>query len=397
MKKVLILGASILQLPAIKKSKELGHYVICMDYDSSAIGFNYCDKYYVESTLDYDQVYKIAKQEQVDGLFTVASDRPLPIIAKVCRQLDLPGISEESASYVTNKYLMREQFNKFDVPCPKHFLVHTPEEIKQHLKNSNVPMVLKPINNSGSRGVNLLNPNDSDDLINKYIKDTFSNASDSNLIIEEYMVGPEYSVEGISINGEYQLITVTEKITTGPPYFVEMGHSQPALLDDKQVAEIEKVLNEAYKSLLIENSVSHAELIITDDGPKIVEVGSRLGGDNITSHLVPMSTGVNMTELVINQALGCDIKFNHSKNKASGIRYFNSHKGRISKIANVDEISEMSNIREVEISKNVGDDITDIVDSNSRIGYVIAEADNRDELEKVFNKVFDRLIIEIDS
>lgn len=124
------------------------------------------------------------------------------------------------------------------------------------------------------------------------------------LVVEEYMIGPEVSVETLTVNGECNVIQITDKITTGAPHFVEMGHTQPSQLPENTKQKVAQLAKLANRAIGIINGPSHTEIIVTNEGPKIVELGARLGGDCITMHLVPLSTGVDMVECCIKIALG---------------------------------------------------------------------------------------------
>lgn len=142
------------------------------------------------------------------------------------------------------------------------------------------------------------------------------------------MEGPEVSVETLSFDGHTHIIAITDKVTTGSPEFVEMGHSIPSQLSIDTKLQIEKVVIAAIKAVGINNGPSHTEIIITKDGPKVVELGARLGGDNITTHLVPFATGVDMVEACIEIAFGNNPVLNKRISMGSAIRYFKTKKVR---------------------------------------------------------------------
>lgn len=138
------------------------------------------------------------------------------------------------------------------------------------LCNQASKVIVKPADNSGSRGVDLLKNNDAESLKNAFeYSKSFSRTGES--VVEEYIEGSEVSVETMSIDGECHVIQITDKITTGVPYFVEMGHSQPSMLSEKIKGEIAEVAKAANKALGISNGPSHTEIKVTKDGPKIVE------------------------------------------------------------------------------------------------------------------------------
>ena len=211
------------------------------------------------------------------------------------------------------------------------------------------------------------------------------------------MQGPEVSVETISYKGICHVIQVTDKITTGVPYFVEMGHSQPSSLDKETIEKIKKVAINANKAIGIENGPSHTEIKVTKDGPKVVELGARLGGDNITTHLVPYSTGVNMVEASINIALGQEINIRKKFEKASAARYKKCDIGKIIKITGVKEAEEVNGIKNVEIVHGLGEQSREIKSSNDRVAYVISQNDNISNATKSCEKALEMIKIEVEK
>lgn len=394
-KKLMILGASILQVPAILKAKEMGIEVIAVDMNKNAIGFGAADICLDISTIDIKNIVTAAKNHKIDGIITLASDMPVRSVAAVAKELGLAGISVETAWKATNKALMRQCLKEHKVPIPKFFTVKNMEQYKQAVSSINGPFIVKPADNSGSRGVIMVNKSDDIESINyalEYSK-RFSRCGD--IVVEEYMKGPEVSVETISIDGSVYVIQITDKLTTGAPYFVETGHSQPSRLSSHIKDKIKEVAISAVNAIGIINGPSHTEIIVTDEGPKIVELGARLGGDNIASHLVPLSTGLDLVECSIKIALGlkADIAIKH--NCGSAIKYFVLAKGRITDISGIEDAEQISGVKQISILRKVGDYVTDIKSSSDRIGFVIAQADNAESALSACEKAIKKVTIKL--
>ena len=398
MKTLMILGASILQLPAIEKAHKMGLNVIVADMNPRAIGFQVEGvKRVVISTINIPAILDVAKKNQIDGIMTLASDMPMRTVAAVAEELNLIGIDYDTAIKATNKAEMRKALVENSVPVPMFFQVNTREEFYnavQKIKNAGYHCIVKPVDNSGSRGIDLLKDFDKETLDRAYEYSKQSSRS-GGLMVEEFMEGPEVSVETLSINGECHVIQITDKLTTGAPYFVEMGHSQPSQLPKKIKEQISQVAIAANKAIGIKNGPSHTEIKVTKDGPKIVELGARLGGDNITTHLTPLSTGVDMVEACINIALGMSVDIDKKYDKGSAIRYFKQHSGTIEKINGVEDVRKQKGVVQLSIIHNVGEHITDVIDSGSRIGFVIADGKNADEAVKNCENACERLEVVI--
>lgn len=397
-KKLMILGASILQLPAIEKAKEMRLDVVVVDMNPDAIGFNVpgIEKEII-STIDIQTVISAAKRHRIDGIMTLATDMPMRTVAAVAKEMNLIGIDEETALKATNKAEMRKALQLNNVPIPKFYVVSNKDEYKEVVKQFDVPFIVKPADSSGSRGIFEVKDIHNEDLIVEAYEycHPFSRVGD--VVVEEYMEGPEVSVETLTVNGECHVIQITDKLTTGAPHYVEMGHSQPTMLSKEIAEQISKVAKAANKAIGIKNGPSHTEIIVTKEGPKIVELGARLGGDNITTHLVPLSTGVNMVECCIKIALGEIPDIKKKWNKGSAIRYFNQKPGCIKFIDGIEEAKKVPGIKQISIVHEVGENITEVTSSGSRIGFVIAQGVNVNDAIKFCENALKRINIKIEE
>lgn len=378
MKKIMILGASILQLPAIEKAIEMGYEVIAIDMNPNAVGFNVPGVVKeIISTIDTQAILEAAKKHQINGIMTLASDMPMQSVAVVGREMGLVGIDEDTALKATNKAFMRDALKKSGVPIPMYFRVKGIEEFKkavEQIRMFGYKCIVKPADNSGSRGVDLLKENADLDLAYKY---TVQYSRGGEIVVEEFMEGAEVSVETLAIDGEVSVIQITDKLTTGAPYFVEMGHSQPSQLDKEVQEKIKKIAIAANKAIGIKNGPSHTEIKVTKEGPKIVELGARLGGDCITTHLVPLSTGVDMVEQSIKIALGEKPNLTPHWNKGSAIRYIDTRTtGTVLEIEGVDETKNIPGVYQVSIVHGVGECIGEIKSSVDRVGFIITQAED---------------------
>ncbi len=400
MKKIMILGASILQLPAIEEAKKMGIDVIAVDMNPNAIGFNVEGvTKEVISTIDIDNVLLAAKTHRIDGIMTLASDIPMRTVAVVARELGLVGISEETALKATNKAIMRETFQTYGVPVPKFYRVKNKDEYLKaidYFKNKQIQCIVKPADNSGSRGVNLISDFTDDESVETSFEYSKQYSRDGEIIVEEYMKGPEVSVETLSVSGKCHIIQITDKLTTGEPYFVEMGHNEPSMLPRNIQKEIVKIACDAVNAIGIQNGPAHTEIKVTETGPKIVELGARLGGDNITSHLVPLSTGVNLVKCCIRVALGEEPDFNTKLEKASAIRYLEADAGILSSISGIEEAMEIDGVRQISMVYHEGEQVGEIRNSVDRVGFVIAQGETSRQAVEVCEQAIKKIKIEVE-
>ena len=368
-KTIMVIGASILQLPAIEKAKELGLKVVALDMNPEAVGFKVPGVIKeIISTVDIPAAIEAAKRHHIDGVMTLATDMPMRTVAAVAKVCGLVGISEDTAIKATDKSVMREVLLSEGVPVPAFYKVGNIKEFRLAIERIEGSFMLKPADSSGSRGILKIDARTDIGEAYEYAR-KFSRSGI--VLVEEYMKGPEVSVETLAMDGDVHVIQITDKMTTGAPHFVEMGHTQPTRLGC--VEEIKRVAIAANKAIGIENGPSHTEIIVTEAGPKIVEIGARLGGDCITTHLVPLSTGVNMVEACIKIALGEKPSISPVHSAGAAIRYFKQHAGVVKSIEGMHMAEQMPGVKQVCIVHGVGETIGNINDSGARMGFVIAE------------------------
>lgn len=300
MKKLAIIGASYLQEPIVKKAKQMGIYTICFAWADGATCAEICDKFYDISIIEKEQILEICKKEQIDGITTIASDTATLTVNYVASRMGLISNPDEYSEICTNKFKMRQCFMDADVPSPKFTLVD--DEGKYSIKGFRFPLIVKPTDRSGSRGVEkVLDPVQLESAIKRARKDSFEGKA----IIEEFVTGREISVEGISFEGNHTILQITDKVTTGAPFFVELGHHQPSSLSDEIKNKVKQIVLNALDALHIQYGASHSELKIDEDGNiRVIEIGARMGGDFIGSNLVQLSTGYDFVKGVIDVALG---------------------------------------------------------------------------------------------
>ncbi len=394
MKKILIIGASVLQLPAIWKAKEKGFYVGVADYNPKAVGIPYADEFFNVSTIDVDGVVALAQRFQPDGIMTLATDMPMRSIAAACKACNLPGIDFETAVRATDKGEMIKAFEAHGVEHPWFYIMESAEAFAGIKELVTFPCILKPTDNAGSRGVVLVQSMEELDAAYSYAHEESRGGA---VIVEEYLRGPEFSVEVMVVDGEPHILQVTDKLTTGAPHFVEMGHNQPSRQTPENVARIKDLASRAVRAIGIQSGPAHVELILTDKGPKMVELGARMGGDCITTHLVPLSTGIDMVGATIDLACGQKPDITPRYSKGAAIRYFKTAAGILTRVDGICEAERIPGVREINVVKEIGDKITEIGSSVDRVGFVIAQADTAEAAIAVCEEALNRIDVVIDA
>ncbi len=373
-KKIAIIGASYLQLPLIKKVQELGMEAHAFAWAADDIGEKEADFFYPISIVEKDQILEKCKEIGIDGICSIASDLAVGTINYVGNKMNLCANSMESTEISTNKAKMREAFWKNGDPSPIFLFVghDTPVDDIQ-LSDFSYPVIVKPVDRSGSRGVSLvMNRDELKEAVDRARKNGFL----KDILVEEFAKGKEFSVECISYRGKHTLLAITEKYTTEAPHYIEVGHLEPAGLDEELENKIKNTVFHALNTLKIENGASHTEIKIFEGQIKIIEIGARMGGDMIGSSLVPLSTGVDFVKAVVDIALGKepDLKRMPSP-RAAGIRF----------ILTDDDIKAYTKIKDKYAGNILEESIPEkiegeVSDSSERYGYYIFNGKKRDEL-----------------
>ena len=392
-KKMMILGASALQVPAIEKAKALGYRVILVDYDENAVGFALADEKLVVSTLDQEEVYRQALIYKPDVVITSTSDGPVRTAAYVNEKLGKrPDLSYENSLCATIKDKMRDRLKICGVPIPKYYVAGDYEAFSDAVDRLDGHCIVKPADNAGSRGVVLFECEVSRidreaqarrlaayaDQILELKKKTYeyskSNTRNGTVLVEEFMQGPEVSVEVMVVDGQPHILSITDKYITPPPYFVELAHCEPSRLDGKTQEKIRQVAVQAIKAIGIENAPAHVEIKVTKEGPKIVELAARLGGDFITSKLVPLSTGIDMVGTSVLLATGEKPDLMPKWQRGSAIHFLHAPEeteGVLAGITVPENLYGEEGVEEIVIYKKQGDAVCGTHSSNDRLGHVI--------------------------
>ena len=391
MKRILIVGASDFQLPAIIKAKEMGLYVGVADFNSNAVGIPYADEFFYVSTIDAEGIYQAAKEFVADGIVTLCTDMPMRAIAYACEQLGLKGLDIDSAVRATDKGVMIDAFAKNGVEHPVYQVLPSGNFEKFDQNAFSFPLITKPTDNSGSRGI--MKVNSLDELENALAYSSNDGRS-GDVIVQEFMQGPEVSVELMVIDGVPNVLQVTDKLTTGAPHFVEIGHSQPSKISENDLVKIRDLAKRAAMAVGIVDGAGHAEIILTKDGPKVVEIGARMGGGCITTHLVPLSTGIDMTKATIQVALGEKPNIDSTCKFGSAIRFIIPPKGKIISISGKEYAETIPGIKLVDIQCEVGQILGELENGTKRIGYVIAQGETVEEAVTICEKAQAQIIIE---
>lgn len=304
--RIAIIGASISQYPLCLKAREMGLETYCFAWAKSAVCRDVVDHFYDISITEVEKIAAICKEVRVEGVLSNGSDFPSEQAAAICDLLGFNTTPYDVLVACRNKYYVRELCK--DILSLTPIRAYKYEGVDENL----YPAVVKPVKGGAKSGVCFAkNQGDFVDAI-RYAQ----TATDGDIIIEEYIEGKEVSVESISYKGQHTILQITDKQSSAAPHFVELGHHQPAQLQEIVRAKIYEAIPEILTRIGFTNGPSHIELKYNDRGDVfLIEANLRGGGDMISGRLVEMSTGADYLRYMIDVAMGTfeNVKFGMSR------------------------------------------------------------------------------------
>jgi len=379
-KSVLIFGVGPLQESIIARAKKMGLYTVGIDPCEDATCRDCVDAFEVVPGQDYEGHCAVIEKYGIDAIVTAATDKPLVMMARIAEKYGFPFYSIETAQWSTDKFQMKKCFELGGVPHAQGRLISNVEEAEGLI----FPVIVKPRDNSGSRGVKLCR--DKNEL-QISIDEALENSKLDTVLVEEFIEGPEYSIESLHHDGKSEVIQFTEKKTTEFPYNVELGHIQPANISEENQQKIRKIVSKIGKAMNYVNCPSHTELKINERGIFVIETSPRLGGDYITSTLTPLSTGVNLEDELLKIALGGTINPQPEAVQYSGVRFFDFEEGSVIKhVPDENFVKAWPHVVDFSFNLKEGEKVNRITSSLNRYGHLTLIAGNRESIEDAFEK-----------
>ena len=373
-KTLAVIGASEFQVPLILKAQELGCVVHAFAWECGDPGEELADVFHPVSTAEHEEVLRICQEVGIDGACTIGSDFNNITATWVANRMGLPANTDECVRLSTNKRAMRQAFAAAGDPSPKSIPVAEGESLPAELEDLAYPVIVKPSDRSGSRGITkVLERCELPGALAAAWHESFCKVA----LVEEFLEGDEFSVECLSWEGIHHVLQITRKYTTGAPRFIETAHLEPPLLTTDVAQRIERVVSRALVTLGVKQGASHAEVKVNGCGePWIVEIGSRMGGDFIGSDLVQLSCGIDYVGAVVDVALGTKPNIDgFSSPRAAAVRFVLSQQDA--------EALERLRSEHPELIVHGSWDVPhghEVTDSSTRFGYCVMAAKTTDEL-----------------
>lgn len=371
-KRIVIIGAGCFQKALIEKAREMGLETHVFAWEQGAEGKALADYFYPVSITEKETILEYCKKIKPHAVTTIASELANITVQYLTEKLGLPGNHAQCVWMTTNKGAMRDALKKQGIESPIYEVIDQ-YRAKDYRPCAAYPLIVKPTDRSGSRGVKRV---ENDQELKKAIAEAMDHSFEKKVIVEEWISGEEYSCECLSVKGVHHALAITKKYTTGSPEYVETGHLEPAFTEDN--IQIKEAVFRALDALQIYEGASHTEFKIDSNGKlRLIETGSRMGGDCIGSDLVLLSTGIDYVKNVILISLGMEPDLEQKPYyQAAAVRFIlNDHDREILKM--IKEDARLTLIYESLDEENC----VNVSDSTKRSGYYIFAGNQRKAVE----------------
>ena len=385
-KKILVIGAGSYQTDAIQRAKDLGYIVLASDGCPNAPGLAIATEGRVIDVTDVAANLAWAKEAKIDGVISYASDIALATVLAIREALDLPGLNKGPLEVSLDKSQQRVLFAEKGLSQPKFSVVTCADELDDAAQKLGFPLVLKPVDNSGSRGISMVV--DYQELRVAF-EGAYEHSQKGQVILEEFVKGTELTVEGISIDGKHHILAISDKYKPEGAYRVATQLAYPAAISEKTRQEVIELMTQAYNAAEVDNTPTHSEVIITLEGrPKIIEVGCRGGGFYVFTRVVQAVSNYDIVGNWTRLCLGDPLEPIVRENKGAVLRFFVAHPGKLLTISGFEEAMTLPGVSGGLFVKP-GEIVPELKTDGSRTGWIIVTGETREACITVADRAFE--------
>jgi biotin carboxylase len=399
-RKLMILGAGSCQVPIIKKAGEMGFFTIAVSVDGNYPGFEASDRSYKIDVREKDALLDIAGKEDISGVLTDQTDISVPTAAYIAEKMGLPGIGYDCALRFTNKFMMRRHCEGIGIRMPEYYQSSSPEEAWQYAGRIGLPVIVKPVDSQGSRGVSRVNHHD--EFMDKFLaaKD-FS--KEGFVIIEKFFKGREIVVEGFASDFDFTNLIIGDSYNFDlPDMFIPRRRTFPTSLKDGLKNKVLELNRRMITGLGLKFGITHSEFLVDEESEEIclMEVAARGGGVYISSDLIPLCCGIDANDLLIRIATGekAHVDPDLIRERASGYICFYLPEGRIAGVRGIDSLNSIPGVHKVSLNNiSAGAVARRMQDKTQRLGPILISGRDRQALQETIARVEDTLRIDVET
>ena len=397
MKKLLILGAGIYQVPLIKTAHRMGIETIVTSIRGQYPGFPIADKVYYENTVDHEAILSIAMRENIDGIVTAGTDVAVPTIGRVCDELGLKGLSYEAAMISSNKLLMKNEYARNNVRSARYREILIDDtDYEDKLLGLNYPLIFKAIDSSGSRGITRVDSREDFEVARLA---AIGNTRSDRFIVEEFIEGEEFGAQAFVQDGNIEFIMPHGDYVFRGSTGVPIGHYAPYALPDRVLDDVRGTLTSAIHAMKLDNCAINADFILKDNKTYVLEIGGRSGATCL-AEMVSLFYGYDYYEKIILAALGEHVDFSPVCSSAAACHLLTSDSDGFI-VSQSDDNPRTSDgqymdpgLSEVQFDYTVGDAVHKFRIGPHRIGHVITRGDTLEDAVASLHNAMDNIRIE---
>lgn len=391
--RVMIVTAGPAQAPLILKARALGCEVLATDINGAAPGLALADRCAIADSSDRSDLLRVASRFKPQAILTEQTDVAVASVAFVAAELGLPGIGHEAALRATDKWHLREACRRAGIAGPRYRLATSQDEAVATAEEIGLPVIVKPADNQASRGVTkVYEPPD----LAAAAQRALAASRSGRIMVEELLTGSECSVESFVNDGRVHVLAIGEKTMCKPPYSYGLRQIYPATFPEATLAEIRRLNEAVIRTVGISMGFSHAEMIVTPAGVRIIEIAARGCGVRVATQLLPQMTGIDLLALRLRQALGEAVAIPEaSEHQAGMFRFFELPEGTVHRIEGIGQAAELDGVIHLEFGTPLGGRVVTPVNADERPGFVLAVAPTRSAVIALTEKVMRLVKIEV--
>ncbi len=376
MKRILVLGAGYYYRQIFKQLVEEGFCVLAVDRDHDAPGAKYAHEFETIDIVDKVSVLKFARKKKIDGIMAL-NDFGTRTASFVSQEMGLIGLPYNVVEAANDKGLMRDNWRNACLAIPRYEVFSSLQEFRNAVSEIGFPCVLKPTDCGGSgRGVSVLRSIEDVEWAFNFARPFVKNAR---FILEEFLDGTELTIESISINANVHILATSDKVKPDIRTRVATSLNYPADFSEDTLDKVEALVAESVLSIGIKNGMAHTEVIITSDGPKLVELGARGGGGHVFHTCIESTSGVRAPVEFARLLTGESVTLQEISKNGCVYRFFNPPKGILKEVRNLEKIKDLEGILDIGIVKKSGDKVGFLSNSHDRTGFVVTEGKTRND------------------
>lgn len=394
--RIMILGAGMFQVPAIRKAVAAGYHAISVDNIPGNVGHAVSSEFVICSTVDRAGVLAAARDLRVDGICTFASDVAAPSVGFVCDRLGLRGPSLAAAETMTQKHGFRRFQQEHGLPAPRFIAGTAFDEIRAGAQRLRFPVVFKPVDSSGSRGVLKLDEWDEEQARGVFAKAQSFSRSDM-VCIEEFLAGREVGGDAFLVDGEFAVFVITEKHRQG---FAVRGHRVPCGLSAEDQQHVRSAVLEVCRGLGYTDGPLNFDVMIGPGRTTVIELSPRCGGNGLPA-LVRCATGVDLEQATLDLALGREYGFSDAVPAARGCGSWliaSGHAGVIRNLASPEALQDaVPEVFEADFAKQPGDPVSRFEHGGDIIGCVLFKCDSARAYERITGEIQNAVALDVEG